>query len=85
MRRTTIVDAIACSLAVWVGFLPVVGRVGIADVFWLSIWGSFFYEVNNGLLWRWAIEDVGFCSRVFVYGSFLGLISSLILGKRDTT
>ena len=84
-RRTTIVDAIACALSVFIAFLPVVGRVGIADVFWLSLWGSFFYEVSNGLLWRWAIEDLGFLMRVFVYGSFLGLLSSLILGKRDTT
>ena len=51
----------------------------------MSIWGSFFYEVNNGLLWRFAIFDVGFGMRVFLYGSFMALLSSLMLNKRDTT
>lgn len=81
----SIVDAIACSISVFIGLLPVMGRVGIMDVFWLSIFGSFFYEVNSGLLWRFFVFDYGFGMRVFIYGSFLALVSALIMGKRPTT
>ncbi len=81
----SIVDAIACALSVFIGLLPVIGRVGIMDVFWLSIFGSFFFEVNNGLIFRFFIFDVGYGMRTFLYGSFLAFLSALILGKRDTT
>lgn len=84
-RGISVIDAIACAISVFIGLIPVIGRVGIMDVFWLSIFGSFFYEVNNGLIWRFFIFDVGYGLRIFLYGSFLGLTSCLILGKRDST
>lgn len=36
-------------------------------------------------MWRLFITDTGYGMRIFVFGSFLGLFISLILGKRDTT
>lgn len=84
-RGISVIDSIACAISVFIGLIPVIGRVGIMDVFWLSIFGSFFYEVNNGLIWRFFIFDIGYGLRIFLYGSFLGLFSAIILGKRDTT
>lgn len=84
-RGISVIDSIACAIAVFIGLIPVIGRVGIMDVFWLSIFGSFFYEVNNGLLWRFFVFDIGYGLRIFLYGSFLGLLSALILGKREST
>jgi hypothetical protein len=84
-RGISVIDSIACAISVFIGLIPVIGRIGVMDVFWLSIFGSFFYEVNNGLIWRFFIFDVGYGLRIFLYGSFLGLFSALILGKRDTT
>lgn len=82
---TSLADAIACSISLMVAFSSFVGRVSTLEVFFLTIFGSFLYEVNNQLMWRFFITDTGFGMRIFVFGSFLGLIAGLILGKRDTT
>ena len=51
----------------------------------LSFFGTFFYELNSQILWRIFIPDNGFPSRAFAFGSTLGIVSSLILGKKDMT
>lgn len=79
------VDAIACALANTVAFGSVVGRIKLFEVFWLTAFGTFIYEVNAQLLWRYSISDVGFGMRIFIYGGFVGLISGLILGRKETT
>ena len=75
-------DAIACSISLMIAFSPVIGRVSLLEVFFLTLFGSWVYELNNQLLWRLFITDSGYGLRVFVFGSFLGLISALILGKQ---
>jgi len=76
------VDAIACSLANVIAFSSLVGRVKILESFFLSLLGTFIYEVNNQLFWRYGISDTGYGMRIFVFGGFMGLISSLLLGKK---
>ena len=44
--------------------------------------GAFLYEVNAQLFWRFYISDTGFGMRIFIFGGFMGLISSVILGKK---
>lgn len=79
------VDAIACALANIVAFGSLVGRIKIFESFMLSLFGTFIYEVNSQLFWRYYISDTGFGMRIFIFGSFMGLISSIILGKKETT
>lgn len=51
----------------------------------MTLFGTFLYEVNNQLLWNIYITDIGFGMRIFIFGSFMGLISSCILGRSETT
>jgi len=37
------------------------------------------------LFWRLFVTDCGFGMRIFLFGGFMGLISSLILAKKETT
>lgn len=79
------VDAIACSLANIVAFGSLVGRIKMLEVFFLTLFGTFIYEINSQLLWRYGVYDTGFGMRIFIYGAFMGFVSSLILGKKKTT
>ena len=78
-------DAIACALSIMVAACPVIGRVGLLEIFFLTLFGSFLYEVNSQLLHRWYITDTGYGMRILLFGSFLGLVSTCILGKKETT
>jgi hypothetical protein len=79
------VDAIACALANVVAFSSLVGRIKIIESFFLSLLGTFIYEINNQLLWRYYVSDTGYGMRIFIFGGIMGLISSVILAKKDTT
>ena len=76
------VDAIACAIANIVAFGSLVGRIKVIESFVLSLIGAFLYEVNAQLFWRFYISDTGFGMRIFIFGGFMGLISSVILGKK---
>jgi hypothetical protein len=76
------VDAIGASLAMFAGYTAVMGRIGLGQVFVLTFFGTFIYELNSALLWRLWIPDNGYASRAFCFGSVLGLVSSLVLGQR---
>ena len=78
----SLVDAIACALANVVAFASVVGRIQAIETFYLSVFGTFLYEVNSQLLWRMEITDTGYGMRVFLFGGVMGLFSALILGKK---
>lgn len=47
--------------------------------------GNFFYTLNEEVFFRLQIEDNGFGSRIFLFGSTMGIIISLLLGKKDLT
>lgn len=67
-------------------FSSVIGKIGLLEVFFLTLFGSFLYEVNSQLLFRWFITDVAFGYRIVVFGAFLGIVSAMILGRRpDST
>ena len=59
--------------------------VGVFELFLLTLFGPFFYELNSEILYRLYITDTGYGMRILILGSFLGLIITCILGKRETT
>lgn len=68
-----------------VAYNSVVGRIGLLETFVLTLLGTFFYEVNAQLHWRWYITDNGFNYRIILFGSILGLVIALLLNKNQTT
>lgn len=85
LTHASIADAIACAISLIIAFSALVGRIQILEVFFLTLFGSFLYEVNNQLFWNIFITDIGYGMRIFIFGSVLGIVSSCILGKKDTT
>lgn len=65
-----------------IAFSSLVGRVQLMEVFYLAVFGTFFYEINNQLIWRFMITDVGYGMRIFLFGGVMGFISSLMLGVK---
>lgn len=78
-------DAIGASLGMYAAYTAVIGRIGLAEIFFLTWIGPFLYELNSQLLWRFVWTDTGYPLRAFAFGGALGLVSSLILGKKDLT
>lgn len=68
-----------------IAFTSLVGRIQLFEIFVMTLFGSFLYEVNNQLLWNIYITDIGYGMRIFLFGSTLGIVASLILGRKDTT
>lgn len=79
------VDAIACAISMIVAFSSLVGRIQPFEVFVMTLFGSWLYEVNNQLMWSIFVTDIGYGMRIFVFGATMGLIASCILGRKDTT
>jgi hypothetical protein len=79
------IDAIGAALAMYAGYTAVIGRIGLGEIFFLTWIGTFLYELNSQLMWRFYFPDNGFPSRAFGFGGALGLVSSLVLGKRHLT
>lgn len=82
---SSFMDAIGATLALYAGFSTVMGCIGMGEIFFLTFFGTFFYEINSQVLWRLYIPDNGFPSRAFAFGGTLGIISSLIMGTRFLT
>ena len=78
----SLVDAIACALANVVAFSALVGRIKFLETFLLAGFGTFLYEVNAQLLWRYSVSDTGYGMRIFIFGGLYGLIASFILGRK---
>jgi hypothetical protein len=78
-------DAVGAALAMYAGYTGVIGRIGLTEIFFLTWIGTFLYEINSQILWRLYIPDNGYPSRAFAYGGALGLVSSLVLHKRNET
>jgi hypothetical protein len=85
LPSASLLDAIGASLAIYAGYTCVIGRIGFGEVFFLSWIGTFIYEANSQILWRLFIPDNGYPSRGFAFGGMMGLVSSIILGKRNLT
>lgn len=82
LPSASFLDAIGAALAIYAGYTAVIGRIGLGEIFFLSWIGTFIYELNSQILWRLYIPDNGYPSRAFAYGGMLGLMSSIVLGKR---
>lgn len=78
-------DAVGCALALYAGYTAVIGRIGLTEIWILTFLGTFLYECNSQILWRLYMVDNGYPIRAFGFGGALGIISSLILGKRNLT
>lgn len=82
---SSFMEAVGAALAIYAGYSSVMGSIGLGEIFFLTFFGTFFYELNSQLLWRLYIPDNGWPSRAFGFGGALGLVSSLIFGKRSLT
>ena len=76
-------EAIACAISILVAYMAVAGRIRGFHVLLLTFFGVFMYSFNETVIWRHVVADNGFTMRVFIYGSSLGIISSLILRTSD--
>lgn len=85
LPTASLLDAVGCAISLYAGYTAVIGRIGLSEIFFLTWIGTFLYELNELILWRLFILDNGYSVRAFAFGGALGLISSLILGKRDST
>lgn len=85
INEVTLSQAIACAISMFVGIFPVLGRVGPMEVLLICLIGTFAYALNEGVFWNLFIEDNGYGMRIFLFGSSMGIITSLILGKREKT
>jgi hypothetical protein len=85
LPSASLLDAVGAALAMYAGYTGVIGRIGLGEIFFLTWIGTFIYEVNSQILWRLFIPDNGYPSRAFAYGGMLGLVSSIVLGKRQMT
>ena len=85
INSTSLHQAMCCALSLVIALFAVLGRTGLLETFILCLFGGFFYAFNEAIFWRISVLDGGFAGRIFLFGSTLGLISSLILGKRDLT
>lgn len=85
IQSTSLHQAMACALSLIVALYAVLGRTGLLDTLILCLFGGFFYAFLEAIFWRISILDAGFGARIFMYGSSLGLVSSLILAKKNLT
>jgi hypothetical protein len=81
-NSASFMDAVGASLAMYAAYTGVLGRIGLAEIFFLTWIGPFIYELNSQLLWRFLWTDTGYPLRAFGFGGAIGLVSSFILGKR---
>ena len=74
-------DAVGAALAMYAAYTSVIGKIGLAEIFFLTWIGPFLYELNSQLLWRFIWSDTGYPLRAFAFGGAMGLTSSIILGQ----
>jgi len=64
---------------------PLLGRVGPGEALIIVFLGNIGYTLNEAVFWRLNIQDNGYGMKIFLFGSFAGLIASLIVGGRRKT
>jgi hypothetical protein len=62
-----------------------IGRVGNLEVLFYTIIGTLIYEFNSLIFWRIVVTDCGYGMRIFLFGGCMGIVSSFILNKKETT
>lgn len=81
----TLAEAVACAISMFVGLFSALGRVGPLETLTMCFFGIFGYALNESAFWRLFINDNGYGMRIFLFGSTMGLVASLILGKKEKT
>lgn len=79
----SVYEALGACIAMFAALTPLLGRIGFVELFFLTWIGPAFYELNDTLFNRFYIADQGFGMRGFLFGGILGLILTLIIGKKD--
>lgn len=74
----TVWNAFKATLSIVVAFSAMLGRAGPMEIFFLSIFGVLFYELNVQLITRFAY-DFGGSMTIFVYGGSLGFFASWLM------
>ena len=85
VQSTSLHQAMCCALSLIIALYAVLGRTGLLDTFMLCLFGGSFYAFLEAVFWRISSLDAGFSFRIFMFGSSLGLVSSLILAKKELT
>lgn len=85
LQSSPFTDYIACFISLIIGYSGLIGRVGNLEVYILTVIGTFLYEFVSMIFWRIFVTDCGYGMRIFLFGGCLGLFSSLLLGKKQTT
>lgn len=72
------IGGLKCSLANMIAFAAISGRAGPLEAAFMSVIGTFLYEINRQLVSRYSL-DFGGSMTIFCFGGFYGSIVSLIL------
>lgn len=74
-----------CAIAIIVAFSCVIGRVGLLEMYIMTILGTIGYELNRQICyWKFqtVVDNFGDpygTMNVFVFGGFMGLAAALVL------
>ncbi len=79
ITSTSLSDALASAIAMFVMFSSFVGRMGPFDLFLSVFFGQCLYNFMDISMWRHVIADNGYGMRVFLFGSVAGVVSNFIL------
>lgn len=74
-------EAFKAAIANIVAFSAVIGRAGLLEAWFIVFVGTVGYELNRVLITMWAVDGPG-TAHVFIYGAFLGMVSSILLRCR---
>lgn len=85
LLAASLVDAIACAICMILALGAVIGRIQFLEAFLITFLGSWFYEINYQLFFRFEIDDCGFGMRIFLFAGVMSLVISNFLGRKETT
>lgn len=75
-------EALKCSLAIIVAFSSIIGRAGILEAYFLSVFGTIVYELSRQVFLKVTDHEVG-TAKIFLYGGVLGTICSLLIHRSE--
>ena len=74
-------EALKCALSIIVAFSCIIGRVGILEVYLLSVFGTIVYELSRQVCLKFIDYELG-TAKIFLFGGALGTVCSLLLARK---
>lgn len=81
INSTSLADAIASSIALFVIYSPSLGKIGQFELLMFSIFNTIFYTFLEVLFWRISVADSGYTMRIFIFGTISGLLPNFTLSS----